>query len=137
MVEMNAVYQGEKHCELTHAPSRSSIETDAPKDNLGRGERFSPTDLVAAALASCALTTMAIFAEREGLEVDITGARARVLKDMTSNPRRIAALPLEITMPSGIPKEYRARLEEVAHGCPVARSLHADVRVPISFVYAD
>ena len=64
MVEMSIVYQGEKHCELTHGPSGSKIETDAPRDNMGRGERFSPTDLMGAALASCVLTTMAIVAER-------------------------------------------------------------------------
>src|SRR5262245_26719112 len=78
MIEMTALYTGEKHYELTHVPSGSHIETDAPKDNQGRGERFSPTDLMGAALASCILTTMAIMAERDG--VDLKGSKARVVK---------------------------------------------------------
>lgn len=135
MVEMNVVYQGEKHCELTHGPSGSKIETDAPRDNMGRGERFSPTDLMGAALASCALTTMAIVAEREALPVDLTGARARVIKEMNANPRRVARLPLEITLPKGIPMEHRARIEAAAEGCPVKKSLAAEIETPIRFVY--
>lgn len=135
MVEMKAVYQGEKHCELTHGPSGSSIETDAPKDNMGRGEKFSPTDLMGAALASCALTTMAIVAEKQNIPIDLTGAKARVLKGMLSDPRRIGSLPLEITMPKGIPLEYRRPLEAAAQGCPVARSLREDLEAPITFIY--
>lgn len=137
MVEMKAAYQGEKHCELGHGPSGAKIETDAPKDNLGRGEAFSPTDLVGAALASCALTTMAIFAEKNGIPVELKGAKARVVKGMVSDPRRIGSLPVEISMPKGIPTQFREQLENAAHGCPVARSLHADVQAPISFIYED
>jgi putative redox protein len=134
MVEMKAVYTGEKHCELTHGPSGSKIETDAPRDNQGRGERFSPTDLVGAALASCVLTTMAIMAERDG--IDMRGASARVTKEMNPSPRRIARLPIEVTVPKTVTPDNRARLEAAAHSCPVHRSLATEVDAPISFIYS-
>ena len=133
MVKMNVVYQGDFHCELTHGPSGSKLETDAPKDNQGRGERFSPTDLVGAALASCVVTTMAIVAKRDG--VPFEGARAEVSKEMTVAPRKIGALPLRVILPKSIPQDYRAKLEEIAHTCPVHRSLHPDVKVDVTFVY--
>lgn len=133
MVEMTAVYTGGLHCELTHGPSQSSIETDAPKDNMGKGERFSPTDLVGAALASCILTTIGIVAERDGYSIN--GAKARVVKEMTTNPRRIASLSVDIEFPPGIPVEARSKLEHIAHTCPVHRSLHPDVQAPIRFTY--
>ena len=135
MVEMSVIYLGEKHCELTHGPSNSKIETDAPKDNNGRGENFSPTDLVGAALASCILTTMAIMAEKDGLS--IKGARARVTKEMQSNPRQIAKLPVTVEMPEGLSATDRKRLEAAAYTCPVHRSLGADVQAPITFHYPD
>ncbi len=134
-IEMNAVYEGDKHCGLTHGPSGSTIETDAPKDNNGRGEKFSPTDLVGAAVASCVLTTMAIMAEKEGLS--IKGATAKVVKEMNPNPRRIASLPVEVRMPKGLSAKDRTRLEASAHACPVHRSLHPDVQSPITFFYED
>jgi putative redox protein len=137
MVEMMIQYQGDMHCELTHGPSGSKIETDAPKDNMGRGERFSPTDLMGAALSSCALTTMAIVAEREGLAVDLRGAKARVTKIMNPAPRRVASLPLVIEMPLGIPHDKRARIELAANECPVKRSLHPDIQATIEFQYRD
>ena len=135
MVEMFALYTGDKHCEITHGPSRSSIETDAPRDNQGKGERFSPTDLMGASLASCILTTMAIMAERDGL--DIRGAKARVTKEMHANPRRIARLPVDVEMPKGISAKDRVRLEAAAHSCPVHRSLHPEIDAPIRFTYPD
>lgn len=132
-VEMTAVYSGEKHCELHHGPSGSLLETDAPRDNQGRGERFSPTDLVGAALASCALTTMAIMAERD--QIDLRGAKAKVTKVMQPSPRRIGSLPIEITMPAGLKTEDRERLEAAARGCPVARSLSSETDIKMTFVY--
>lgn len=135
MVEMSAVYLGDKHCELTHGPSKSKIETDAPKDNNGRGENFSPTDLVGAALASCILTTMGIMAEKDGLS--IKGASARVTKEMQLNPRQIAKLPVTVEMPKGLSVTDRKRLEAAAYTCPVHRSLSPDVQAPISFHYSD
>ena len=123
------------HCTLEHGPSTTQLSTEAPKDNGGTGMSFSPTDLLAAALASCALTTMALVASREG--ISLGEARARVEKRMTPPPRRVGELVLEIDMPSGLSAAHRARLEEAAHGCPVARSLHPDVKLPVSFRYPD
>jgi len=136
MVKSTTVYAGQLHCELTHEPSRSRIETDAPKDNQGRGEKFSPTDLVGAALASCILTTMAIVAERNG--VSIKGAKAEVEKEMVSTPsRRIGSLRARVNFPAGVPKDQRAKLEHAARHCPVHKSLHPDVDAPIIFTYPD
>lgn len=134
MVKSTAIYQGELHCEATHGPSGKVIETDAPVDNKGRGEAFSPTDLVGTALATCILTTMAIVAERDGVE--FKNAKAEVEKHMTEVPkRRIGELRLKITLPSSIPQDYRKKIEHIAHACPVHRSLHPDVQVPVEFVY--
>jgi uncharacterized OsmC-like protein len=120
-------------CTITHGPSGSVIQTVPPKDNGGTGTSFSPTDLVGAALASCALSTMALVAGREGLSWG--SARAAVEKRMSPPPRRIAELVLVIDMPREVRPEHRARLEEVARTCPVARSLHPDVKVPVEFRY--
>lgn len=135
MVEMTVIYTGEKHCELKHGPSGSVIETDAPRDNQGRGERFSPTDLVGAALASCVLTTMAIMADRDGIE--LKGASAKVTKEMNPQPRRIARLPVHVRMPRGLPTDQRKRLEAAARACPVHRSLASEIDAPITFEYPD
>lgn len=133
MVKSTTVYQGQKHCELVHEPSGSKIETDAPKDNNGLGEKFSPTDLVGAALASCVLTTMAMVAERDGLS--IVGARAEVQKEMTDKPRRIGTLRLDVSLPATLNQNHRRKLEETAKHCPVHRSLHPDVQIPMTFTY--
>lgn len=121
--------------QLEHGPSGSRIATEAPKDNGGTGASFSPTDLMGAALASCALTTMALVASREGLPFG--EARASVEKRMTPPPRRIGELVLRIEMSAGLSRAHRARLEQVAHECPVARSLHPDVKLPMTFQYPD
>ncbi len=118
---------------LAHGPSGATLSTVAPRDNGGDGSSFSPTDLVGAALASCALTTMALIAKREGLPFG--DARARVEKIMGDGPRRIVELNLHIEMPKEVKPEHRARLEEIARGCPVARSLHPDLRMPMKFTY--
>lgn len=120
-------------CRLTHEPSGAQLRAVPPKDNGGDGSTFSPTDLVGAALASCALATMALLAPKEGLQFG--QASARVVKEMVGPPRRIGSLALEITMPRGTPPEQRARFEEIARGCPVARTLHPDCQVPMTFVY--
>jgi len=135
MVKSTCTYTGEKHCELVHGPSQSKVETDAPKDNNGRGERFSPTDLVGAALTSCIVTTMAIIAERDG--VDLRGTTAEVEKHMNPNPRYIARLPVKVHFVKGIPKDYRKKLENAAHTCPVHASLRPDLDAPIEFIYPD
>ncbi len=134
-VEMTAKAAPAFKVELRHGPSGTRIATEAPKDNGGTGSSFSPTDLVGAALASCALTTMALAASREGLPWG--EASARVEKRMSAAPRRIAELVLEITMPRGLNAAQRARLEQVGRECPVARSLHPDVKVPLDFSYPD
>ncbi|GMU58863.1 MAG: hypothetical protein AMXMBFR34_06260 [Myxococcaceae bacterium] len=120
-------------CSLTHEPSGSRIRTVPPRDNGGDGSTFSPTDLLGASLASCALSTLALVAAREGLSWG--DASARVEKDMVGPPRRVGQLALVITMPKEARAEERARLEEIARGCPVARSLHPDVAVPMRFEY--
>lgn len=134
MVKMSIRYQGEKHCELIHESSGHRIETDAPKDNKGRGDRFSPTDLMAAGFASCVLTTMAIKGEPEGIHLE--GAHATVVKTMTPAPRRIDALTLDVYLPAKLSSEQRAKLEAFAHDCPAHRSFHPDVQLPIQFHYS-
>lgn len=130
MVEMRLIYPGGLHTSAIHGPSKARIETDAPVDNKGKGEAFSPTDLLAASLASCMLTTMAILAEREGWPME--GARARIEKHMELEPRRrVGRVVLELEMPARIPEAARARLEGAARGCPVAMSLHPDTRVDL------
>ena len=134
MVEAMIRYDGALRCVAVHGPSQSVVETDAPADNMGRGERFSPTDLVGTALATCVATTMGILAAR--LEVDLTGLTARVRKHMTAEPpRRIAKLEVEVTVPLAEDHPQRPRLEAAANGCPVRRSLHPDVEVVETFVW--
>jgi len=120
-------------CRLAHGPSGASLRTTPPADNGGDGSSFSPTDLVGAALAACALSTMALQAGREGLAWG--DASAAVEKRMTPPPRRIGELVLVFEMPREAGPEQRARLEELARTCPVARSLHPDVRIPMEFRY--
>lgn len=134
MVRIQVDYEGELHCKAVHEPSRAELNTDAPVDNQGRGESFSPTDLVATALGSCMLTVMGILARTLGVEM--AGAKATVEKEMTSAPpRRIQKLRVRIEMPAGISAENREKFERAAHTCPVHRSLHPDVEMPIEFVW--
>jgi putative redox protein len=133
MVKMTALYQGEKHCEATHLSSGVKIETDAPKDNQGRGESFSPTDLVATALGTCALTTIAIQLEKEGL--DLSGAKMTVEKEMVSNPRRISSLKTIIELSASTPQSLRQRIYEIANNCPVKKSIHPDIQAQIEIIY--
>lgn len=133
MVKVTATYEGEKHCALIHGPSQATIATDAPKDNHGKGEAFSPTDLVAAATGSCMLTVMAIMAEKDG--VDLKGSYTTVEKEMIQNPRRIGKLTVNVFMPKHIEAAYRIKLENTAHTCPVKKSLHPEMQLPIQFHY--
>lgn len=134
MVSIQLEYQGDLHCSAVHGPSGTTLSTDAPKDNQGRGESFSPTDLVATALGSCMLTVMGIMART--LNVDIAGATATVDKEMTSTPpRRIERLTVKIHVPHAISEENRLKLERAAHTCPVHKSLHPDIQIPISFTW--
>lgn len=133
MATIHVEYLGELRSDCTHIQSGTHINTDAPTDNQGRGEAFSPTDLVANALGTCILTTMAIFARRDGIELQ--GSEMNVTKIMSSDPpRRIARLVIDLTLQAeqdGNPfmpdEQTRVRLEKVAHTCPVAISLHPDL----------
>ena len=134
-VPLDLVYEGDLHCSLTHGPSGTGMETDAPQDNRGKGASFSPTDLVGAALGSCMLTTMGIVARDRGWNID--GTAAHVEKEMGSTPRRhIAKLTVALTMPSALDAEARKVLEETARTCPVATSLGNKIEVDLSFKYA-
>jgi len=132
MVEINTIYEGQLHCTATHGPSGAVLPTDAPKDNMGRGEAFSPTDLVATAMGACMLTTMGIVAQRNG--IDIAGAKVRVTKEMVSQPsRRIGKIGVEIVMPKPLGEEDQKRLENAAHTCPVRVSVDPGIEVPVTF----
>ena len=134
MVEIRGVYEGGFRCRMTHGPSSQELITDAPTDNCGRGEAFSPTDLVATALGSCMLTTMGIVAVRHGIE--LAGTQVRVTKEMVNTPqRRIGALRVTITFVRGVSDADRQLLEHAAMACPVHHSLHPDIDALVEFVY--
>ena len=126
MVEISIKYLGDLRCEARHEPSGTVITTDAPVDNEGRGESFSPTDLAATSLGACMLTIMGIAARKQGVDLGATGVK--VLKEMTAQPpRRIAKLTVVFTIPLPASHEKRAMLEGAARSCPVHLSLHPDV----------
>ena len=134
MVMITATYDGQLRSTAKHGPSGTTLITDAPVDNHGRGEAFSPTDLVATALGTCILTTMAIAASRLGTSID--GATIAVEKVMTPVPtRRIGELRCRITMPSGIDAGHHPALTLAAERCPVKESLGADVVVGLEWVW--
>ena len=136
MVRIQMEYQGDLHCTSVHTPSGTELATDAPVDNQGRGESFSPTDLTATSLGTCMLTTMGIVART--LNVDLTGATATVEKEMSGTPpRRINRLTVAIRVPRTTSPENQQRLENAAHTCPVKKSLHPDIETPIEFVWGD
>ena len=122
-------YIGDLRTECTHLQSGTLINTDAPTDNQGKGQAFSPTDLVANALGTCIITTMAIFARRDG--IDLKGSEMSVTKVMsTEGPRRIVRIEVDLVLRTAeaLPDDAtRARLERIAHTCPVAISLHPDL----------
>lgn len=127
-------YEGLLRTEAVHLQSGTAIETDAPTDNQGKGERFSPTDLIGTALASCMLTTIAIRAR--ALEEKLRGVRADVLKVMsTTPPRKISELHIRFHYPSGFlaSAEEQADMERIAWSCPVKESLHPDIRLVVDF----
>ena len=134
MVTIQLEYEGDLHCRAIHGPSGTALSTDAPKDNQGRGESFSPTDLVATALGTCMLTVMGIAARTLNLNID--GATATVEKEMTTGaPRRIGSLNVKIHVPHSLNPENQQKLERAAHTCPVHKSLHPDVQSPIEFTW--
>lgn len=134
--EVEIIYTGKLHCELTHKDSGAMITTDAPKDNAGEGKQFSPTDLVGAALGSCILTTMGIYSRNTDIKLE--GAKVNVVKHMVSEPvRRIGKLEVSVQMPAGIPQEKRAALDRVAHTCPVHKSLNPEIELIFDIGYPD
>lgn len=126
-------YLGDLRCESKHLKSGNTFNTDAPIDNNGKGEAFSPTDTVAAALASCMLTVMGIKAQE--LNVQMTGSEAAVTKHMAANPRRISQIDVVLTMTGNCDKRNQLILERVARTCPVYNSLHTNVKKEISFIW--
>lgn len=136
MVEINTTYLGGLHCKAVHKPSGVSFETDAPVDNRGKGESFSPTDLLAASLGVCYLTTMGVAALDRDINMD--GATCRIEKHMsTDSPRRIIKLVAEIIFPASIPFAKRGILEAVALHCPVSKSIHPDIDVDLKLHFKD
>ena len=132
-VQISGEYTGNLNVTLQHGPSGATIRTAAPVDNQGDGSSFSPTDLLAAALGSCMLTTMAIVAAREG--IPFAGGRFTLEKHMRADPRRVARLPVRITMPPGLDPEQRATLERAALTCPVYQSLSPEIEKEVEFIY--
>ena len=127
------VYMGDLRTESIHLQSGKTIITDAPIDNQGKGKAFSPTDLVATALASCMLTIMGIVAKRDGIMIE--GTTAEVGKIMVSNPRRIGEIRLKINFPHPISGKDQVKLERAAHTCPVSGSIHNDLNEIVEFIY--
>jgi uncharacterized OsmC-like protein len=126
-------YLGGLRTEAQHLASQETIITDAPKDNQGKGEAFSPTDLVATALASCMITIMGIKARDLG--IDLTGTQAEITKIMGTEPRRISTLQIQLTFNSSFDSKTQTLLERAALTCPVAHSLHPDLRQEVLFIW--
>jgi uncharacterized OsmC-like protein len=126
-------YLGGLRTEAQHLASQETIITDAPKDNQGKGEAFSPTDLVATALASCMITIMGIKARDLG--IDLTGTQAEITKIMGTEPRRISSLQIQLTFNSSFDSKTQTLLERAALTCPVAHSLHPDLRQEVLFIW--
>jgi len=133
MNKFKVKYQGSLRTTATHLDSGSKIKTDAPKDNHGLGEAFSPTDILCSSLASCILTIMAIAVEKKG--VDITGATAIVKKTMINNPRRIAKIDIDLTFPKQYKSKTKTILERAALNCPVHHALSKGIEKNIFFKY--
>lgn len=133
MITSKIIYKNNLRTEAQHIASGQKIITDAPLDNNGKGEAFSPTDLVATALASCMITIMAIAAEKNDIYLSETSASVK--KIMGTNPRTISDVIIEITMSKGLDLKDRKRLEKAALACPVHKSLHPDMNKEITFSY--
>jgi putative redox protein len=134
MVQITIGYSGELHCTASHGPSGNQLETDAPVDHQGRGESFSPTDLLATALGTCMLTIMGIVADKHGWS--ITGSEATVTKHMVTSPlRRVGKLEVAMRVEGGHDEVQQAALVKAAMGCPVARSISQEVEVELDIIW--
>lgn len=129
------IYEGDLRTSATHIHSGSVIETDAPLDNQGKGERFSPTDLLATSLASCMCTIMGIAARTHNLNID--GTVCEVEKIMSANPRRVGEIKINVIFPktTEIETKHRSILERAALTCPVFESLHPDLKKTVLFIW--
>ncbi|MBL7896062.1 MAG: OsmC family protein [Bacteroidia bacterium] len=135
MITSTVKYPGELRTEATHVKSGTTIITDAPTDNHGKGEAFSPTDLVATALASCMISIMGIVSMKEGI-TKADGATAEVTKVMYADPRRIGEIHVTVTMPKlNYSEKEKKMYEHAAFTCPVAKSLHPDIKQEIKFIW--
>ena len=135
VVRIDLVYEGGLRTRAVHGPSGVALATDAPKDNEGKGESFSPTDLLATALGSCMMTIMGIAARRRGVALE--GAKVSLEKHMVADPqRRVGRLDVAFDMPAGVGAEDRSVLERAALACPVHKSLSPRIEVAVSFRWA-
>jgi uncharacterized OsmC-like protein len=136
MVEIKLTYEGDLHCSAIHGPSGNVLVTDAPVDNNGLGQAFSPTDLLATALGSCMATVIGIVAKRK--EIAVEGMAVTVRKFMSDDqPRRVVRLELDLLMPLPGTHPDRKLLESAARGCPVHHSIHPDIEVVMNWIWQD
>jgi len=136
MVPQQTLYIGELRCKSTHGPSKVELVTDAPTDNHGRGESFSPTDLVVTALSTCMITTAGIAAQKDLVSLD--GTKVYAEKHMTVQPpRRIAKVVIHFDVAAGVPRDYRSKFEHICQTCPVALSINPEIQVDLKFQYPD
>jgi putative redox protein len=136
MVEIKLAYEGNLHCSAIHTPSGNTLVTDAPVDNNGLGQAFSPTDLLATALGSCMATVIGIVAKRK--EIAVEGMKVTVRKFMSDDqPRRVKRLELDMEMPLPASHPERKLLESAARGCPVHHSIHPDIEVEMNWLWQD
>tara|TARA_B100000131_G_scaffold41869_1_gene37665 strand:+ start:3757 stop:4155 length:399 start_codon:yes stop_codon:yes gene_type:complete len=131
MVRIDATYDGNLRCTATHGPSGKQLITDAPVDNMGKGESFSPTDLLATSMLTCIMTIVAIRADSK--EIDVSGMTGSVEKTMASGPRRVAKLEVVVNLPSGLDIEDRAWLITEGCNCPVCVSVNESMEVDVTF----
>ena len=135
-VNIDVEYLGDLHCRATHGPSGNTILTDAPLDNRGKGEYFSPTDMAATAIATCIPTIMGIKAKDKG--IDITGLKVSVIKEMMNEPyRRIKTLKLDFIFPHKLDDKDFTLMKNVIKTCPVTRSLLPDIEIIANYSFAD
>ena len=131
MVRIDASYDGNLRCTATHGPSGKQLITDAPVDNMGKGESFSPTDLLATSMLTCIMTIVAIRADSR--QIDVSGMTGSVEKTMASGPRRVAKLEVVVNLPSGLDMEDRAWLITEGCNCPVCVSVSESMEVDVTF----
>ena len=135
MSDIKIVYNGDLRTQITHSQSGNVIITDAPIDNNGKGEAFSPTDLFASSLGSCMLTIMGITAQTHGLNID--GSTVNINKIMGTNPRRVSAIDIIININGKLNEKDKKILKKAAEHCPVSKSIHPDLDEKITFNFLD